>query len=375
VRKIDNRKLKELLLDYYRGAIKEEGSGFKITCPWHDDRNPSCTVFYGSGSFFCFVCHGDKPKGQRGVGVYRGFKALGMPEVKARQLFIQGTGNLQSDTFTIGRAPSLDDPVLPNERYIPPTRPRVEKVKERTAWPADWGFRDLEYTTLIARWFKKRFEPSKVLLANEKIPRIAFAIGGAEAFKDTKNPHYLRHEVYLRISSSTKVKAINSVGLNFDHNVIDPIPATLFGLVNNKLSKGSRGLFLVEGPYDCLHTYQHIYQPEVGGKFDVVALLGTPQWFKVFEQLRAFILPEMARRGIPLILAFDNDAAGHKLTKTAVMDLKSQCYMTDANLKVLNYPVGYKDPGELPFDPFYQYLQKQGLITEDKTKGISKTTC
>lgn len=361
VQKIDNVKLKELLIEYYRGPIRDDGSGFRIRCPWHDDHNPSCNVFYGSGKFFCFVCHGDKKKGERGVRPYHAFQALGMPEAKARQLFLQGTGTLYSDTIVFGRAPSLDDPVLPTMKFQP--KPRVEKVGSRSPWPLYWGFRGLKYATLTAPWFKKRFDPSKVTLVNEKIPRIALAIGGSEAYKDTENTDYLRHEVFLRLSSSVKVKAINSPGLNFDHNIICPRSATLFGLVNNKLSKGSRGLFLVEGPYDALHIYQHIYRPEIGGKFDVVALLGTPQWHKVFDQLRAFLLLEMRKKGIPLILAFDNDMAGRKLIKTAVNDLKCECLIPEERLKILNYPSHFKDPGDLPFQEFYQCLQNLGLLS------------
>jgi hypothetical protein len=321
-------------------------------------------VFHGSGNFFCFVCHGDKKKGERGASPYKGFKALGMPEDKARKLFLQGSGTLFSDTIVYGRAPSLDAPVLPTQKWQ--EKPKMEKVASRSPWPVKWGFRGLKYATLTAPWFKKRFEPSKVTLTNEKIPRIAFSIGGAEAYKDTENPDYLRHEVFLRLSSAVKAKAINSPGLNFDHNILFPRSATLFGLINNKLTKGSRGLFLVEGPYDALYTYQHLYRPEIGGKFDVVALLGTPQWPKVFGQLRAFVLLELIKRDIPLILAFDNDVAGHKLIKTAVNDLKHECPIPDERLMILNYPSRFKDPGDLPFNEFYQCLQNLGLLTPEQ---------
>lgn len=358
--KIDNGKLKELLLEYYHGPIKDEGSGFKICCPFHDDHSPSCIVFYGYGTFFCFVCHGDKKKGERGVGIYRGFMALGMPEAKARRLFITGTESIESKSLDMTRLISFDDPV--GSEYEPPIK-RIDKVIKRTSWPKDWGFRQIEYATINSRWFRKRFEPMRVMLKKERISRIALAIGGAEEFKDTNNPKYLRQEVYLRLSSLVKNKAVNSVGLNLDHkNTRSSIPATLFGLVNNKLSKGSRGLILVEGPYDCIHTYQHIYRPEIGGKFDVVALLGTPQWQHVLEQLRDSIIPEMMRRGIPLILAFDNDAAGLKLTKTAIRDLQMLCYMHESNLKILGYPTTVKDPGDLSFSGFLQCIKELGLI-------------
>ena len=284
-----------------------------------------------------------------------------MPEDKARRLFLTGSESLESKSLDMTRLPSFDSPAGTEEEEKPIQR--IEKVVKRTPWPKDWGFREVDYSTINSRWFRKRFEPMRVTLKKERLSRIALAVGGAEEFKDTTNPKYLRQEVYLRLSSLVKGKAVNSVGLNLDHeNIRSTIPATLFGLVNNKLSKGSRGLILVEGPYDCIHIYQHIYRPEIGGKFDVVALLGTPHWQRILEQLRAFIIPEMGRRGIPLILAFDNDAAGLKLTKTAIRDLQSLCYMTDSRLKMLGYPMTVKDPGELSFSGFLQCLKDLGLI-------------
>ena len=134
VQKIDNVKLQELLLEYYRGPIRNDGSGFRIRCPWHDDHNPSCNVFHGSGKFFCFVCHGDKKKGERGVRPYHAFQALGMPEAKARQLFLQGTDTLYSDTIVFGRAPSLVKEVMHRLHNVPPPHIRSGSIQYSYTW-------------------------------------------------------------------------------------------------------------------------------------------------------------------------------------------------------------------------------------------------
>ena len=356
-RKIDSGKLRELLQGVYHGPIKETKAGLQICCPWHDDHNPSCFIFEHSAIFFCMVCHGDKKKGQRGANPYRGFLALGMPEARARKIFLEGT---EDCTLDFNHLPALDS-FEPAERRKPILE---EKVVSRSEWPKFWDFREIEYTTMITPWFKKRFDPTLVALKRERIPRIALAIGGAEKYKNTNQPHYLRHEVFLRLSSAVKPKAVNSVGLSLDPDSISPPSASLFGLCNNKVVKGCKGIFLVEGPMDAMRLLQHIYQlPEPNcGKFEVVALLGTPQWHNILKQLQIYIMPGMDRKEIPIILAFDNDAAGIKLTATAIRDLQDTCYLPASRIKILNYPLSIKDPGELPFDIFFRSLQSLGLI-------------
>lgn len=353
--KIEPGKLRELLHEVYHGQIKETKVGFQICCPWHDDHNPSCFVFFQSSIFFCMICHGDKKKGQRGANPYRGFLALGMPEARARKLFLEGAEDRKLDFTPL---PSLDA-FAPAEIQKPILE---EKVVSRSEWPSFWGFRDIEYTTMIAPWFKKRFDPGLVKLKKERIPRLALAVGGAEKYKDTNQPFYLRHEVFLRLSSAVKPKAANSVGLSLDIDIVSPPSASLFGLVNNKLTKDCRGLICVEGPYDAIHLLQHIYRPEIGGNFDVICLLGTPQWSNCLKQIQIFIMPELEKRRIPIILAFDNDAAGTKLTTTAIRDLQETCYLSPSRLKILSYPQAIKDPGDLPFDIFHQSLQQLQLL-------------
>jgi hypothetical protein len=344
-KKIDRSKLKELLLEVYHGEFKEDAYGLKIRCPWHSpDNNPSCVVFHGSGIFHCLVCHGDKQKGHRGVNAYRGFLALGMPESRARQLFILGDPNALADTrLKTSRLPSLDEPMSDTLSLVK-KEVLEDKVVQRASWPKNWGFRDIDYATMTETWFVDRFEPTKVILKRERLPRIALSVGGAYRFKATWKP---RHEVYLRLSSAVKPKAANSIGLTLDSDLAHH--ASLFGLINNKISPNSRGIILVEGPYDAIHTLQHIHSPEVGGGFDVIALLGTPQWASVCKQLLDIVLPQAPN--IPIILAFDHDKAGQKLTKSA-LDVLQSGFISRERLKVLDYPSTIKDPGDLPFAPF-----------------------
>jgi hypothetical protein len=355
---IDNKTLKTCISSVYSGPIKEEGKGIKIRCPWHSpDNNPSCLVFYGSGLFYCVVCHGDKPKGKRGVGPYKAFQELGMSESKARSIFIDGDNRLSLD-LEPSHLPDLnllDSPKSTRRKILPKS-----KVVSREPWPKWWGFRDIDCKTLQQQWCIDRVNPEKVYMERERLPRISLSIGGHEKGKDTKHPDYLKSEVCLRLSSSAKAKTINSPGLTLDPEVTRPQVATMFGLINNKLASNCRGLILVEGPYDCIHLLQHIHDPRIGGGFEVVALLGTPQWDNIRRQIQTYIQRDMLNRKIPIILAFDHDAAGKKLTKTAIETLLED-YLPASLLKVLNYPQKVKDPGDLSFDDFYESLVALGF--------------
>lgn len=360
---MDKATLRSLLIEYSKGEIKTTPKGFLICCPWHEDHNPSCVVFYESATFHCFLCHGDQPKGHRGNSAYHGFIKLGMPKEHAYNLFIDKTASrVQLNTR---RLPSLDD-AQPDflkgaDEITKWVKPKFEQVIERKPWPKYWGFRELLDTTMEAPWFLDRFEPCLVQLRRERHPRLALAIGGAERFKNTEDESYLRQEVYLRLNSAVKVKAINTKDLNLDLSVEQPVPATLFGLVNNKLSENCQGLILVEGPYDGLHLLQHIHGSEIAGQFEVISLLGTPQFDNCLHQVEMQIIPKLKEKNIPIILAFDNDRAGFKLTKSAMEAFQNRCYLSPTLLKILNYPSEVKDPGLLDLPSFLACLKKLGF--------------
>lgn len=341
----------DLLAEFSSGDLLTTAKGFKINCPWHDDLNPSCIVFFKNANFYCFVCHGDRPKGERGASAYTGFTALGMSKERARAIFLSGQrAKPQLRIDSNSRLPSLDSITLPEE-YKPITQ-HYEQVVSREPWPT-WDFRGIPYEVLAEKWFQDRFSPSLVMLKKERHPRIALAIGGSEEFKNTREDGYQRDEVYLRLASVVKAKAINKFGLNLDPEVKYPKHATLFGLVNNTLCEGCKGVILVEGPFDAMNLLKHIHA--IGGGYEVIALLGTPQWSNCVKQIKMFLIEQMEKKAIPIILAFDNDTAGVKLTKTAITELRLG-YIS--SLKILGYPQLYKDPGDLPLDELIECLRR-----------------
>lgn len=358
---LSKSELKGLLFDYVRdGDVKEEDKAFKIRCPFHEDLNPSCMVFKPAGNFYCFVCHGDSPKGKRGVSAKKGFMALGMSKEKADSYFV--SGNRPDTPLRVNRVkdrlPSLDDfeTIKVNEE----PRVRYSQVDTREPWPEFWGFRGIHCSMLTEPWFKDRFSPSLVLLKKERYQRLALSIGGSEDFKKTKAKGYMRQEVYLRLSTSIRAKAINTLGLNLDPMKPDPLHATLFGLVDNRIGDGCKGIFLTEGPYDCMNFLSLTHKdPELSDRFECIALLGTPQWGNCRKQIELFLLKTILKKQIPIILAFDNDDAGFKLTKTAITELQE--LIPASLIKVFNYPMKVEDLGELTHPLLLRGLQKAGL--------------
>lgn len=44
------------LLDYYGIPLKKTGSSFRILCPFHSDKDPSCSISLQRNQFHCFSC-------------------------------------------------------------------------------------------------------------------------------------------------------------------------------------------------------------------------------------------------------------------------------------------------------------------------------
>jgi hypothetical protein len=269
-----------------------------------------------------------------------------MDEARARQFFLDGAA-----TEFVSTTPVPDLTQADCETTIKRAKKILEEsVTARESWPIGWAFRDLDDATFQDGWFVDRFEPTKVMLKKERLPRLALKLGGSDALRKRS----IMHEVYLRTSTAVKPKAANSKGLTL--NIAVPTYADLFGLINSKCMRGCKGLFLVEGPYDALRLLQHLNSKEIGGGFEVVAILGTPQWANVMERIPQAL---GERSKTPVILAFDNDGAGKKLTDTALWNL--QMRFSKRKIIQLEYPETIKDPGDLSFTDFLTAFNSLGL--------------
>ena len=384
----------KLLSLYYHGPMTSNKKSFLIQCPWHEDQSPSCHIFKDTGVFRCWSCHGDS----KGVGPYKGFQALGMPETEARLVFIK-KGDFEEpidfeaelpkfedlefeDEFTqeleieaindiikntlwlIERDPYADIPQLwktkvywesVRDSYIQwqEENTLVASRREWTKQDGDNGnYREILYETLMSKEFQETYQPSVVKLKfKEPEERLALHIG---------NGYF---EVYLRQkpNSVLKVKSINQKSLTFKPGDLGSVYHP-FGLKRWEILDACRGLFVTEGPYDCLRIHQHCFQNNL--PFKAIALLGTPNTEEIFKILEKNALYKMFKNKIPLILAFDHDKAGMKATGTFLrlyeeffnkVNIKGET-ISDY-IKMLSYPLEISDPGDLPLKAFLKALE------------------
>lgn len=390
--------IKKLLSIFYHGPMSQNKKSFLICCPWHEDKNPSCHIFKDSGVFRCWTCHGDS----KGVDPYRGFQALGMPEFEAKQIFIRKQ-KIEEPLDFKAELPRIQDlriqDLLVDEfedpleldginEYIKALTWEIECSSERDAqevwkqrkyledardiiilWQEqntlvasrrEWektdgnngNYRGILYETLKGKEFQDIYRPTVVKLeTNEPEERLALRIGNSTYF-----------EVFLRQKpdSVLKIKSINQKGLTFKPGQVESV-AFPFGIKSWDFVNDSKGLFITEGPYDCLRTHQHILQNNL--KYKALALLGTPNVEEIFDILERNILFKMYKKKIPLLLALDHDEAGMKATALFMklyeeffneVDLKGK-KMKDY-IKIFPYPLGIGDPGDLEAKVFLNAL-------------------
>lgn len=383
----------KLLSYYYTGPMSQNKKSFTICCPWHEDQNPSCQIYKDTGVFRCWTCHGDS----KGVDPYRGFKALGMPEFEAKEIFIKRheieepldfkselpriqdlvvnefedpleiediNEYIKALTWEIECSSERDTQEIWKQReYLETVRDIMIKWEEentlvasRREWEKTDGnngnYRGILYETLKGKEFQDIYRPTVVKLQmNEPEERLALRIGNSTYF-----------EVFVRQKQDSvlKVKSINQKGLTFKPGEIESV-AMPFGIERWDFVEDCKGLFITEGPYDCLRVHQHILQNSL--KFRVLALLGTPNTQDIFEILERNILYKMYNKKIPLILALDHDEAGMKATALFMklyeeffneVDLRAK-KMKDY-IKIFPYPLGIGDPGDLEAKAFLNAL-------------------
>ena len=316
-----SKKLRERLgevLHLYAGEVVTGAVGYGIPCPFHVDSNPSCTVFYDTGVFYCLAGCGTKP-------LAVGLRKMGVPqsvvdEFKERKEEERPRlSPLREGEFSVvGRDQSQD---------------RVGVVSEEPWGWDSWGYRGIRPASLTVKgsYIYETFRPSVVRLW----------IGSKGKIRQERYSrmclHYGDHCVYARLSSEQEIKYYNSSGLSLKDQRLHP-----FGLQSFILPKKQAGIILVEGPYDVLMTVQNLEDLGIKDHFSVIGLLGVSHWDSFLTKLELRLLPHLG--STPLIFAFDNDKAGRDLTVRATHDCRSKLLMPTNQLLELPYPT--QDPGK-----------------------------
>jgi len=332
-KKIIDRERLETALFHYGKQTWLQGSGhFRLCCPWHDDNDPTCTVFTDRGIFYCFSCHADKAKGQRGVPLEKGLAALGVPPEDIRAIIrTASTKDLyEAETFNPWLAESLE--AQPKKKLV---------ISDRRCWPTNWSFRGVRPD------FLAKFDANLATLDHEPLPRL-------ELFLPKRGP-----AIYLRLSTTVQPKTWN----DYDLFTKATMPFGTLPL-DWKLPRDAIGIVIVEGAFDALKMAQHIYD-RFGSltKLPVVALLGSPGWPTFFkDKFMTHLLDQFSRISLKVFLALDSDDAGEKMANTILTDLVLKgWYLQRRQVIRIRFPRSVSDPGDLSYDQFLSALVPQFL--------------
>lgn len=309
----------------YAGTVSSSGSGWLICCPFHEDNNPSCTVFFDSGVFSCLGCGATKPPAV-------GFLKLGVPKSEVEDVFREIETEREVERL----------PELSYEAEV-----HTEKVGVLTSveWPEGWRYRGIRSEML------RSTESPIVKLFSPKLTRLWLVGKGGKRRQEKYSRlslSYGKSQIHLRLSSEQEVRVYNSSELDLSAVKLPP-----FGLTKFFLKPDLYGIILVEGPYDVLQTIQNLHDLGYYKHFEVIGLLGVSHWTSFLRKLEIRILPQL--KEIPVLLAFDNDRAGKDLTKRARADLQ-KLFIPKNQIVTLKYDG--KDPGTLDKVRFQKALEQ-----------------
>lgn len=292
------------------GPTKTSSTNVYIICPFHNDTDPSCSVY---------VVHG----GRFPVGT---FNCLGCGESGSWNKLAEQLGlrRLSRDDLTDTRTPVLSDRAkqMQRARVGLVDRPGTE-MPPGVPYPWD-EWRDISGNTVRAaggRLCKETVSGYRVtnlylpVIAAGRVPELAFVIR-ARLEKHDDYPSYVNSE-----NAQTQTKGLF------------PYP-----LARKMLATGRYGMLaLVEGPRDALRL--------IDNGIPALAILGTSQWSED-KRLDVAALCHEHRAG--LLLLMDGDDAGIKARREIVASYRGDASSPRVRtIKLEDYGEDL-DPGNIP---------------------------
>lgn len=282
------------LLEFFRArglSPKKEGSGYKVACPFHEDRTPSMSVDPGKGLWNCFSC------GQGGdVLTYLQLsEGKSFPEAVRELQALAGQPTVDRDLNLLARVAELYHANLEGAGLD---------------YLASRGLSDLE----MMRAFQVGFSNGKLPFAKHEIPALQ-TLG----ILNDKAKEVLTGCVVIPLRDQNN-RIVSLYGRRIHDNGHRLLSGPRCGWVYPV--QGATELIVVEGVLDALACYQ-------AGVRNVVALNGTNG---LFPSLKSWL--ETHPR---LVLCLDSDPAGDKAAEELAASLKTECVR-------MKLPV--KDPAE-----------------------------
>jgi putative transposase len=323
--------LEKLIGNYIE--LKQHGDHFVGVCPFHDDHNPSFTVFPQTQSFYCFGCHA----GSKSVTASSDHIAFLMhyhklPFPKAVELLAEITQiPLPNQQPSPAKQPGKSRPTIPQQSQ--PDEPSESPLPQLSKDPICQQIFNLAAQFYHQQLFQPDAQFALDYLIHErgrnldsiKHFQIGFAKGGRQLYQFLKNQGFsteqlLKSQLVARRGNCIMDYFFGSI-LIFPHfkneNVIGftikdlghykaPIKLRLFSrntfYNHNSLDAQNQQIILVEGESD-LHSIVQFTDHK-----NVLALCGN--------QLTQVQLQHLVKANITTVfLALDRDAAGNKATQ------------------------------------------------------------
>ena len=294
-------------IDKNWSECKKSGNGYKVLCPFHDDKNPSMHISDDKGLYHCFVCKA----GGNLIQFIKEFKNLTYPET-LEEIAVFFNIRITKKTYN-----EVVDKTLNKKMYD--FNNKISQFFSRCLHDNQINSNPIKY--LIERGFDKNdieenslgFAPdswnsiSSMISQKEELRAIALSLG-LVSLKDDKRDLYdfFRNRIIFPIKNrqgnilafagrtigDDKVKYINS-----KESEIFSKRKVLYGLNNfNKLNgRKPKYIFIVEGYTDVMMLNKF-------GLYNVVATMGT--------SLTLDHANEIKKITNKVILCYDSDKAG-----------------------------------------------------------------
>ncbi len=331
-------------------ALERKGDRYWGCCPFHVEKTPSFSVTPSRGSFYCFGC-------KKSGGVFQfimDMEKIGF--VEAVHQFAHQLG------IIIDESDAKTEENLQEKKALLLLYQRIIKTFEHCLWNTPEGQEGLKYLqdrglsentirhyqigyaprdkSFLYNFLHKKGYSDKILaksgLFSKKYPQFPFFLDRIlfPVFQNTGEVIAFSGRLIRDPENSHSPKYLNS-----PDTIIYNKKQHLFGFYQAKKTISQQGFMLCEGAMDVCAMYEM-------GFPQAVASLGTG-----FTQEQARLLKRISDKGY---IIFDNDEAGQKAKKSAILILEKINIQT----KIVDLEQE-KDPGEI--------LQKKNL------KGLQKS--
>lgn len=301
------------LLRGLRLPVRRRGTGYVISCPWHDERTPSCNVRLGPAGSVQVHCHGCDFTGNvlhLVAAVLRLDLRRDFPLVLEETARLGGLALDMGPTRTLGagRSPAAPGRCGPVPAPAPPTLPPAAEVAALWAacLPVDTD------PGAVAGLESRAIDPGMVALYDlarvlpEQVRRPRWARHWTPAHR-LLVPAYNAHGELVslrarRLDGTSAPPKVLVPGGHTDHGTLLACPVARFLLTTGRCHEGSTRIVITEGEPDFLTTVARVSD----------ACEEPPAILGIYAGSWSADLASRIPDGVTIDLRTDDDDAGHR---------------------------------------------------------------